>query len=679
MRTRSFLKAVEHQGIAVHLDRPIGSCREGTGPDGQPYRVEYTCDYGYLPGAMGDDGEAYDAYVGSSAHAASVYVIRQLKAGSDAYDEQKAMLGFDSAQHAEAVYRAHVHPSMFGGIASGSLADFKTALGAYRAAGADTPFRWEPAEPAPPSSQRPLGAQDKTMETIAHAANAHAAPSIAHPATRSTPDEGAPVPRPRGLCVRAAELSAVREDGREIDFIMSTGVRDSYGEIVRQNWDLKRFEGNPVALWSHDSKGLPVGQWLNVRVEDGVLKGTLKVATAKANPLAENVWQSILEKTLRAVSVGFMPHKVSFEEIDGEEVCVLDENELYECSPTPIPANPEALIAMRAKAHAEFLARRSAPGVTPVQPTEQRGAVAYEATPPKDLGKWDAAATVRRLRKWASSDGGGDAKHIDWTKYRKAFAWFDPKRTHEFGGFKLPHHDISDGKLVTSRSGVIAAGDAIQGSRGGVKLPPEDMAAVKSHLAKHYRQFDMTPPWEADKTTTSPERALNPKGTSMDPKNKDDDMDEMGMVTCPHCGEAFNADEKAKSMIRGIIAKAGAAEREKHLAALTEERAKTSALQKRTLELELMPLNGVKFAPDELDGHVALGTLWAERGDAGKERWAKHMKGLESRPSLATSPGLGSVLPVEKGAPRLGAPTDGDDVLAEIETLSKQTPAALTA
>jgi HK97 family phage prohead protease len=686
MRTRTALDVLEHQGIAVHVDRPIGSHREGVGPDGQSYRVDQTCDYGYLPGVLGDDGEAYDAYVGPSAHAPKVHVIRQLKAGIGRYDEEKAMLGFDSAEEAEAVYRAHVHPSMFGGIKSGTIADFNAALESNRAAGADVPFRWEPEEPAPPSSQRASGVQDKTMtqETADHAADVATARAAQQTAALAAADTGAAVPRPRGLCVRAAELSAVREDGREVDFIMSTGVKDSYGEIVRQNWRLTRFEKNPQAPFGHRSGELPIGQWLNVRVEDGALKGTLRVASAAANPLAENVWHSILEQTLRAVSVGFMPHKVSCEEIDGEEVVVLDDNELFECSVVPIPANPEALVEMRAKAHAAFAERRAA---------EERGAVTYEATPPKDTGSWDAASVVRRLRKWASSDGSGDAAHIDWNKYRKGFAWFDPQRSHEFGGFKLPHHDVVDVRLVTSRAGVIAAGEAIQGSRGGVKIPPADVAAVKGHLAKHYHQFDMKAPWEPeDKSITGPAGALNPKGIPMDMRNKDDGDEEMGMVSCPHCGENFKPnDEKSKGMIHGLAAKLAGklvtAEREKHAASvaaeqdkiktdIAAERTRADALQKRVLELELSPLNGVKFAPEELDGHVAIGAVFASQGKDGEEKWQKHLKALQSRVDLATAPGTKSILPAEKGAPRLGAGNEGDDILSAVNEIANNQPTA---
>ena len=36
----------------------------------------------------------------------------------------------------------------------------------------------------------------------------------------------------------------------------------------------------------------------------------------------------------------------------------------------------------------------------------------------------------------------------------------------------------------------------MQGSRGGVDLPKEDIDRVRSHLAKYYAKMDDQPPWE---------------------------------------------------------------------------------------------------------------------------------------------------------------------------------------
>jgi phage I-like protein len=111
-------------------------------------------------------------------------------------------------------------------------------------------------------------------------------------------------------------------------------------------------------------------------------------------------------------------------------------------------------------------------------------AVTYEAHPVV-TGPWDGDAATSRLRAWASSDGTGAKDTLDWSRYRAGFAWHDADATEDFGSYRLPHHDVADGALVTSRRGVIAALAALSGARGGVSIPAEDVADVRAHLEQH--------------------------------------------------------------------------------------------------------------------------------------------------------------------------------------------------
>ncbi len=113
-------------------------------------------------------------------------------------------------------------------------------------------------------------------------------------------------------------------------------------------------------------------------------------------------------------------------------------------------------------------------------------------------GTWDAGAAVARVRRWASRDGSGSKETIDWRRYRRAFAWFDAANPENFGSYKLPHHDVRDGRLVVHRRGVIAAAAALMGARGGVEIPEADLGAVKSHIARHYHQWGEKAPWERE-------------------------------------------------------------------------------------------------------------------------------------------------------------------------------------
>lgn len=150
-------------------------------------------------------------------------------------------------------------------------------------------------------------------------------------------------------------LKAFREETREADFIASTAAEDSYDEVVEQTWDLKRFKANPVALWAHNSRELPIGCCTRcdvVKQDDGsdALECTIQFATEDMNPKAEQVFKMVRAKMLRAVSVGFNPGSYRYEKREGREILVLSDNELFEISVVPIPANAEAIAKMRAKA-----------------------------------------------------------------------------------------------------------------------------------------------------------------------------------------------------------------------------------------------------------------------------------------------------------------------------------------
>jgi HK97 family phage prohead protease len=150
---------------------------------------------------------------------------------------------------------------------------------------------------------------------------------------------------------RSLDLFRVRslnEASRSVDVVASTEAVDSYNEVVSLSWDLRRYLQNPVVLYGHNSRALPVGKASNVRVSDGALRATITFATEAANPEAERVWQLVREGILNAVSVGFVPGSVRSETRNGVAVTVLDNNELHEISVVPIPANSEAL--MKAKA-----------------------------------------------------------------------------------------------------------------------------------------------------------------------------------------------------------------------------------------------------------------------------------------------------------------------------------------
>jgi hypothetical protein len=104
--------------------------------------------------------------------------------------------------------------------------------------------------------------------------------------------------------------------------------------------------------------------------------------------------------------------------------------------------------------------------------------------------QWDGAAAEKRVRKWASAEDEPNQK------YRDAHVWYDSDNKANFTAYKLLIADVIGGKLEVVPRGVMAAGGIMNGARGGVDLPKDDIDRVKSHLAKYYDKMGEAPPWE---------------------------------------------------------------------------------------------------------------------------------------------------------------------------------------
>ncbi|HEX4822397.1 MAG TPA: hypothetical protein VFV00_19470 [Acidimicrobiales bacterium] len=118
---------------------------------------------------------------------------------------------------------------------------------------------------------------------------------------------------------------------------------------------------------------------------------------------------------------------------------------------------------------------------------------AFQDLPLADRDReWDGDAAESRVREWA------DANDAPNEKYRDAHVWYDNENKENFGSYKLLISDVVDGRLRAVPRAVMAAGAVIQGSRGGVDLPDDDIDRVKSHLSKYYAKMDDTAPWERD-------------------------------------------------------------------------------------------------------------------------------------------------------------------------------------
>ena len=118
---------------------------------------------------------------------------------------------------------------------------------------------------------------------------------------------------------------------------------------------------------------------------------------------------------------------------------------------------------------------------------ERKGAVPADDIPTVDENiEWDGDDAKKKLAMWA---GGLEKDKVDWDKYKRGFAWFDSEAKDNFTSYKLPHHTVIDGKIVTVWNGVRSAMGALLGASGGTDIPVEDGEKVYNHLKNEYTKF----------------------------------------------------------------------------------------------------------------------------------------------------------------------------------------------
>jgi hypothetical protein len=104
--------------------------------------------------------------------------------------------------------------------------------------------------------------------------------------------------------------------------------------------------------------------------------------------------------------------------------------------------------------------------------------------------EWDGDAAEKRVRSWAGAEDEPNEK------YRDAHVWYDADNKDNFTAYKLLIADVIDGRLKAVPRGIMSAGGIMQGARGGVDIPKDEVDRVKSHLAKYYAKMGATAPWE---------------------------------------------------------------------------------------------------------------------------------------------------------------------------------------
>lgn len=285
-------------------------------------------------------------------------------------------------------------------------------------------------------------------------------------------------------------------DGRLATFyLMNTSLNRNGWRVTDRALEdaLPTLLGNPLGCIpgyrvNHVHESLQVGRWVEADKPDGYALATAEITDDVA-------WDRVSSGEWGPVSVVIKAHRIVCSRCGGDITAGPDEHVLNGEGHEIIesfgfgrvdfvsdPAYPQAGVITLGN-----LAEDETPGSLLMA-----AAVPFEETveAPEDRA-WDADAAEVRVRRWA---GGLDKERIRWGDYRRAFAWYDRAAPEEFDSYKLPHHDIVDGRLSVVWRAVAAAMQALLGARGGVDVPVRDRRGVHAHLARHYRQFGRTPP-----------------------------------------------------------------------------------------------------------------------------------------------------------------------------------------
>lgn len=140
---------------------------------------------------------------------------------------------------------------------------------------------------------------------------------------------------------------SIDKENHRVVFVMSTETVDRHGDIIDQeSWILEYFETNPAFFFNHESYRFPLGKWVRVWKEiDPENEGKMRlVGEAEFRVQFEDAaraFEHVVAGDMNMVSVGFIPHRVDYNE--HTDAFVLYDCELLECSLVGIGSNRFAL------------------------------------------------------------------------------------------------------------------------------------------------------------------------------------------------------------------------------------------------------------------------------------------------------------------------------------------------
>ena len=139
---------------------------------------------------------------------------------------------------------------------------------------------------------------------------------------------------------------------RKVEFVISTERKDRHGDVVMVNgWELTDYNRNGIVAYQHLTWGSDPDNIIGkgkAWIDGDRLMGEVEFEPKEINEKAEKIFQKVLNGTLSATSVGFMPKAGHWgDETKGEDknAFYIEKAELLEFSIVNIPANADAILS----------------------------------------------------------------------------------------------------------------------------------------------------------------------------------------------------------------------------------------------------------------------------------------------------------------------------------------------
>jgi hypothetical protein len=129
-----FVGTANFQGIKINIENMAGSTREGKDANGEKWSTKMRYHYGEIVRGEGTDGDKLDVYLGPNQYSKQVFIVHQNHpkdhpTGAGTYDEDKVILGANTADEAKRIYmRQYDDPSFFRSITHMRIDKFKKAM-----------------------------------------------------------------------------------------------------------------------------------------------------------------------------------------------------------------------------------------------------------------------------------------------------------------------------------------------------------------------------------------------------------------------------------------------------------------------------------------------------------------------------------------------------------------------